>query len=122
MGLCIEVLDDAIRIHGKPEIFNTDQGCHFTRVSIHRCTQKNDIRISMDGKGRWMDNVFVERLWRSLKYEEVYLYAYNNINAATTGINNWMIFFNEIRRHSNLDQHTTDQVYYNLPSGLPLAA
>jgi putative transposase len=121
-AFCIEALDEALRIHGKPEIFNTDQGCQFTSEAFTNVLKNNEIQISMDGKGRWMDNVFVERLWRSLKYEEVYLKAYDDINAATIGINNWMIFFNERRRHSSLDRYTPDQVYYNLPSGLPLAA
>ena len=76
----------------------------------------------MDGKGRWMDNVFVERLSRGLKYEEVYLHAYGNVAAATAGIGKWIEFFNLRRRHTSLDRKTPDQVYYNQPSGLPRAA
>ena len=103
-------------------IFNTDQGSQFTSEAFTGVLKEHGIRISMDGKGRWMDNVFVERLWRSLKYEEVYLKAYDSVAAAETGIERWLNFFNQRRRHSRLDRHTPDQVYYNLPSGLPLAA
>ena len=119
---CVEALEEALSQHGKPDIFNTDQGCQFTSEGFTDVLKNNDIRISMDGKGRWMDNVFVERLWRSLKYEEVYLKAYDNVVAATAGIGQWIEFFNQRRRHFSLDRHTPDQVYYNQPSGLPLAA
>lgn len=119
---CVEALEEAISEHGKPEIFNSDQGCQFTSEPFTRVLKANGIRISMDGKGRWMDNVFVERLWRSLKYEEVYLKAYDNVAEANTGIGKWIEFFNQRRRHTSLDRKTPDQVYYNLPSGLPRAA
>ena len=76
----------------------------------------------MDGKGRWMDNVFIERLWRSLKYEEVYLKAYDSVADATFGIDTWMTFYNQSRRHASLNRMTPDQVYYDQPSGLPIAA
>jgi len=82
----------------------------------------NGIKISMDGKGRWMDNVFIERLWRSLKYEEVYLKAYDSVAQARQDIDDWLMFYNEERRHSSLSRMTPDQVYYDLPSGLPIAA
>lgn len=119
---CVEALEDALVNHGKPEIFNSDQGCQFTSEAFTDVLKAHSIQISMDGKGRWMDNVFVERLWRSLKYEEVYLKAYDSVAAAETGIERWLNFFNQRRRHSRLDRHTPNQVYYNLPSGLPLAA
>lgn len=119
---CVEALQDALECHGKPAIFNTDQGCQFTSEAFTDVLKANDILISMDGKGRWMDNVFVERLWRSLKYEEVYLHAYDNVAAATAGIGKWMKFFNQRRRHTSLDRKTPDQVYYDLSSGLPRAA
>ena len=80
------------------------------------------VRISMDGKGRWRDNVFIERLWRSLKYEEIYLKAYESVALAEKGIGDWMSFYNQERRHASLGRMTPDQVYYNLPSGLPKAA
>jgi putative transposase len=119
---CVEALEEALSRHGKPEIFNTDQGCQFTSEAFTEVLKNNGIRISMDGKGRWMDNVFIERLWRSLKYEEVYLKAYDNVVEANTGIGKWIEFFNQRRRHTSLDRKTPDQVYYNLPSGLPRAA
>ena len=80
------------------------------------------IKISMDGKGRGMDNIFVARLWRSLKYEEVYLKAYDSVAQARQGIDDWLMFYNEERRHSSLSRMTPDQMYYDLPSGLPIAA
>ena len=119
---CVEALQEALARHGKPEIFNSDQGCQFTSDVFTGVLKEPDIRISMDGKGRWLDNVFVERLWRSLKYEEVYLKAYDSVAEATSGIGKWLEFFNRRRRHASLDRRTADQVYYDLPSGLPLVA
>jgi len=119
---CIEALEEAIETYGKPEIFNSDQGCQFTSEDFTRVLKDHQIRISMDGKGRWMDNVFIERLWRSLKYEEVYLKAYDTVAEARRSIGNWMDFYNEERRHASLGRMTPDQVYYDLPSGLPKAA
>ena len=119
---CIEALEEALAIHGTPDIFNTDQGCQFTSESFTDVLKAHGIKISMDGKGRWMDNVFIERLWRSLKYEEVYLKAYDTVSQATQGIGDWMEFYNQDRRHASLDRMTPDQVYYDLPSELPMAA
>ena len=119
---CIEALEEALATHGTPDIFNTDQGCQFTSESFTDVLKAHGIQISMDGKGRWMDNVFIERLWRSLKYEEVYLKAYDTVSQATQGIGDWMDFYNQDRRHASLDRMTPDQVYYDLPSGLPMAA
>lgn len=119
---CVEALKDALVNHGKPEILNSDQGCPFTSEALTDVLKAHRIQISMDGKGRWMDNVFVERLWRSLKYEEASLKAYDSVATADTGIERWPNFFNQRRRHIRLNRHTPDQVYYNLPSGLPLAA
>ena len=119
---CIEALEEALSFHGKPDIFNSDQGCQFTSEEFIDVLKDNGVRISMDGKGRWMDNVFIERLWRSLKYEEVYLKAYDTVAQAQKGIEGWMIFYNQERRHASLGRMTPDQVYYNLPSGLPKAA
>ena len=101
----------ALARHGKPEIFNSDQGCQFTSDAFTGVLKEHDIRISMDGKGRWLDNVFVERLWRSLKYEEVYLKACDSVAEATSGIGKWFGFFNRRRRHASLDRRTPDQVY-----------
>jgi putative transposase len=84
--------------------------------------KERKIAISMDGKGRWIDNVFIQRLWRNLKYEEVYLNAYDTVAQATQGIAEWMRFYNQDRRYASLNRMTPDQVYYDLPSGLPMAA
>jgi len=119
---CVEALEEALARYGTPEIFNSDQGCQFTSEDFTDVLKDYGIKISMDGKGRWMDNVFIERLWRSLKYEEVYLKAYDTVAQATQGIGDWMNFYNQDRRHASLDRMTPDQVYYDLPSGLPMAA
>jgi putative transposase len=119
---CVEALEEALANYGTPEIFNSDQGCQFTSEDFTDVLKDNGIKISMDGKGRWMDNVFIERLWRSLKYEEVYLKAYDSVAQARQGIGAWLMFYNEERRHASLSRMTPDQVYYDLPSGLPIAA
>jgi putative transposase len=107
---CVEALEEALAKFGGPEIFNTDQGAQFTGSDFIGVLRKHQIRISMDGKGRWRDNVFVERLWRSVKYEEVYLHAYESVSAARTGIARYMQFFNAWRPHSSLDRRTPDVV------------
>ena len=119
---CVEALEEALANYGTPEIFNSDQGCPFTSEDFTDVLKDNGIKISMDGKGRWMDNVFIERLWRSLKYEEVYLKAYDSVAQAKQGIDDWLMFYNEERRHASLSRMTPDQVYYDLPAGLPIAA
>jgi putative transposase len=119
---CVEALEEALANYGTPEIFNSDQGCQFTSEDFTEVLKDNGIKISMDGRGRWMDNVFIERLWRSLKYEEVYLKAYDSVAQARRGIDDWLMFYNEERRHASLGRMTPDQVYYDLPSGLPMAA
>jgi putative transposase len=119
---CIEALEEALANHGTPDIFNSDQGCQFTSEGFTGVLKEHKIDISMDGKGRWIDNVFIERLWRSLKYEEVYLKAYDTVAQAQQGIGRWMSFYNTDRRHASLSRMTPDQVHYDLPSGLPIAA
>ncbi len=119
---CIEALEEAVANYGTPDIFNSDQGCQFTSEDFTGALKAHGVKISMDGKGRWMDNVFIERLWRSLKYEEVYLKAYDTVAHARQSIGEWMNFYNQDRRHASLGRMTPDQVYYNLPSELPLAA
>ncbi len=119
---CIEALEEAVTNYGTPDIFNSDQGCQFTSEDFTGALKAHGVKISMDGKGRWMDNVFIERLWRSLKYEEVYLKAYDTVDHAKQSIGEWMNFYNQDRRHASLGRMTPDQVYYDLPSGLPLAA
>jgi len=111
-SFCIEALEEAIENYGVPEIFNTDQGSQFTSDDFTSVLKENDIRISMDGKGRWIDNVFVERLWRSVKYEEVYLKAYDDIRGARASLGTYFDFYNMERRHQSLDRQTPDQVYY----------
>lgn len=119
---CLEAVQEAIDRYGKPEIFNTDQGSQFTSQEFTGLLKENGIAISMDGKGCWRDNVFVERLWRSVKYEEVYLHAYDTVSAAKAGLQRYFMRYNQIRPHSSLDGKTPDEFYYeNLPV-LPLAA
>ena len=108
---CAEALEEALRGFGRPEIFNTDQGSQFTSDDFIGVLKKSQIKISMDGKGRCMDNVFVERLWRSLKYEEVYLHAYASVSEAKSGIGAWLHFYNEERPHQTHDYRTPRQVY-----------
>jgi putative transposase len=109
---CVETLEDAMACHGKPDIFNTDQGSQFTGQAFTGVLAGNGIAISMDGKGAWRDNVFVERLWRSVKYEEVYLRAYDDVSAARVSISRYLDFYNARRPHSSLDGMTPDQAYF----------
>ena len=108
---CVEALEEALAQYGKPEIFNTDQGCQFTSTELTGVLERGGITISMDGKGRCMDNIFVERLWRSLKYEEVYLHAYASVAEAKAGIGAWLRFYNEERQHQSLGYRTPRQIY-----------
>jgi putative transposase len=114
---CIEAVQEAIATHGKPEIFNTDQGSQFTDHDfVQLIRQEHDIALSMDGKGCWRDNVFVERFWRSLKYEEVYLHAYESTSEARRAIGKYIDFYNALRPHSALDGRTPDAVYFTSPA------
>ena len=108
---CLDAVREAITRYGPPEIFNTDQGCQFTSQAFTGLLNDHGIQISMDGTGRWRDNVFVERLWRSLKYEEVYLHAYETVGAAHEGMARYLTFYNQQRPHRALDGKTPDQVY-----------
>jgi putative transposase len=112
-AFCIEAVEDALARYPKPEIFNTDQGSQFTSTDFTDMLKDAKIKISMDGKGAWRDNVFVERLWRSVKYEEVYLHAYKSVSEARAGIGRYLAFYNTRRPHSSLDRMTPDQVYFN---------
>src|SRR5664280_1498445 len=116
-AFCVETLEDALARHGRPDIFNTDQGSQFTGSVFTGMLTNHDIAISMDGKGAWRDNVFVERLWRSVKYEEVYLRAYETVGEAQASIGRYLDFYNGRRPHSSLDGRTPDQAYFN---SLPL--
>jgi len=109
---CIEAVEEALARYGRPEIFNTDQGSQFTATTFSEVLRRNEIAISMDGKGAWRDNVFVERLWRSIKYEEVYLRAYDSVAEARTSIGRYLAFYNGRRPHSSLDRRTPDQAYF----------
>ena len=115
-AFCVETLEDALARHGKPEIFNTDQGSQFTGSAFTGVLASNAIAISMDGKGAWRDNVFIERLWRSVKYEEVYLRAYQSVSEARHSIGRYFDFYNGRRPHQSLDDATPDQAYFNQPS------
>ena len=119
-SFCVEALEEAMAKHGKPEIFNTDQGSQFTCPAFTGVLERNGIRISMDGKGAWRDNVFVERLWRTIKYEEVYLRAYESVSAAREGIGRYLDLYNRRRPHSALDGMTPDQAYYGQESIPPI--
>jgi putative transposase len=114
-AFCVETLEDALARHGRPEIFNTDQGSQFTGSAFTGLLADHGIAISMDGKGAWRDNVFVERLWRSVKYEEVYLRAYETVGEARSSIGRYLDFYNGRRPHSSLDDRTPDQAYFDLP-------
>ncbi len=119
---CIEVVEEALAKHGTPEIFNTDQGSQFTSTDFIKVLASREIKISMDGKGAWRDNIFVERLWRSIKYEEVYLRAYASVSEARVGIGRYLTFYNSRRPHSSLDGRTPDQAYFNQPMPKAVAA
>ena len=109
---CIEAVEEALVRYGTPEVFNTDQGSQFTSMAFTGLLQANGIAISMDGKAAWRDNVFVERLWRSVKYEEVYLHAYASVAEARVGLGRYLNFYNGRRPHSSLGARTPDQAYF----------
>ncbi len=119
-SFCVEALEEALARHGKPDIFNTDQGSQFTGAAFTGVLARNDIRISMDGKGAWRDNVFVERLWRTIKYEEVYLRAYDSVSDARQSIGRYLDLYNRRRPHSSLDGQTPDQAYWGHDSMPPI--
>jgi putative transposase len=111
-AFCVEALQEALAKHGQPEIFNTDQGSQFTSEGFTTPLKALGVQISMDGKGAWRDNVFVERLWRSVKYEEVYLHAYDSVGQAKAAIARYFAFYNAVRPHSSLDTQTPDEYYF----------
>lgn len=108
---CVAALEEAIGLYGCPEIFNTDQGSQFTSADWTGVLKQHGIRISMDGKGRWIDNVFIERLWRSLKYECVYLHAFADLRDATRHLDHWFTYYNRERTHSSLGDWTPEEAY-----------
>ncbi len=113
ISFCLEALEEALLKNGKPEIFNTDQGSQFTSEAFTSVLKREGIRISMDGRGRWRDNVFVERVWKSIKYEEVYLRAYHSVSEARASLSRYIDFYNTRRPHSSLKAQTPDQVYFH---------
>lgn len=118
---CVDALKEALSKYGRPGIFNTDQGSQFTSHEFTQALKDADVRISMDGKGRWRDNVMIERLWRTLKYNCVYLNAWETGSEARDGIGKWFERYNERRPHSSLDDKTPDEAYFNLPrAGYPV--
>ena len=119
---CVEALEEALERHGKPEIFNSDQGSQFTGINFITVLKDAKIAISMDGKGAWRDNVFVERLWRTVKYEEIYLRAYCSVSEARASIGRYPCFYNGTRPHSSLGGRTPDKAYLNQPTPIPAAA
>lgn len=112
-AFCVEALEEALARHGKPGVFNTDQGSQFTGGNFTGVLLKAGVAISMDGRGAWRDNVFVERLWRSIKYEEVYLRAYDTVGEARASIGRYLTFYNGQRPHSSLDRKTPDEAYFD---------
>ena len=112
-SFCIDAVEEAIARYGCPQIFNTDQGSQFTSAEFTSVLTNNSISISMDGKGAWRDNVFVERFWRTIKYEEVYLHAYESVGEARQSIGRYLAFYNARRPHTALDGRTPDQAYFN---------
>jgi putative transposase len=121
VDFCLDAVEEALAKHGRPTIFNTDQGSQFTSSAFTGLLLENKIAISMDGRGAWRDNVFVERLWRSVKYEEVYLRAYTNVGEARAALGRYLNFYNVLRPHSSLDAQTPDHAYFN-HQPLPAAA
>ena len=119
---CVDALEEALARHGSPGIFNTDQGAQFTAGAFTDVLKVHGVQISMDGKGRWMDNVFVERLWRSVKYEDVYLRAYETPAELRTGLDRYFHFYNARRGHAALDRRTPDEVYFGITSSLKKVA
>ena len=111
---CVSALEEAIRLHGRPEIFNTDQGSQFTSHAFTKTLEDNDIRISMDGRGNFRDNIFIERLWWTVKYQYLYLHAFNDGAELRQGLRDWFRFYNKERFHQSLDDKTPDEVYNGL--------
>lgn len=119
---CLDAVNEALANYGTPEIFNTDQGCQFTSHEFTGLLHHQGIRVSMDGKGCWRDNVFVERLWRTVKYEEVYLKAYDSVAQAKSSLKTYLDFYNTQRPHQRLDGKTPEEVYFANRPQLPVAA
>ncbi len=113
---CVEALQEAIKKYGCPEIFNTDQGSQFTSESFTGALKDNNIKISMDGRGRYLDNIFIERLWWTVKYQYLFLRTFDNGSDLRKGLGQWFQFYNEERSHQKLDDHTPNEIFYGLPN------
>jgi putative transposase len=120
-SFCVDAVEEAIANFGAPAIFNTDQGCQFTSVAFTDTLKNHGIAISMDGKGCWRDNVFIERLWRTVKYEEIYLRAYDSVSQARDSLSRYFDIYNAKRTHASLARRTPNEVYFN-QQPLPMAA
>lgn len=112
VGFCVEALNEALENYPAPEIFNSDQGSQFTAAEFTSVLLENNIRISMDGRGRALDNVFIERFWRSLKQEKIYLMELSSVHEARLAVNDYMEFYNQNRKHQSLNYNTPDQIYF----------
>ena len=111
-GFCVSALERALRLHGKPDIFNTDQGSQYTGAAFTRVLKDHGVRISMDGKGRAMDNIMVERLWRTVKYEDIYIKDYETVEDLIKGLRKYFWFYNNERPHQGLGDRTPAEVYF----------
>jgi putative transposase len=116
-GFCVDCLEEAIRAYGTPEIFNSDQGSQFTSDAFTGVLINNDVTISMDGRGQALDNIFVERLWRTVKYEEVYLKQHDSVQSLLLGLTDYFVFYNQERRHQSLGYKTPSVVYQTATGG-----
>lgn len=121
-SFCLDALEEARALYGAPEIFNMDQGSQFTSEEFISAMESRGVRISMDGKGRWKDNIFIERLWKSVKYEEVYLKAYDSLGEARNQLEAYFDYYNHQRRYQGPDRRTPDEVYFGTLSQTPVAA
>jgi putative transposase len=121
-AFCVNALEEALSRFGTPEIFNTDQGAQFTSNAFTKVLKDNDIAISMDGRGRCQDNIFIERLWWTLKHQYIYLHSFDTGKSLRRGLGKWIQYYNLVRGHSSLDDKTPDEVYYGLPHPFAEAA
>ena len=119
---CVAALEEALLQHGRPEIFNTDQGAQFTSQAFTGLLKSHEVQISMDGRGRVQDNIFIERLWWSIKYQYLYLWTFDNGAQLRQGLSQWFQLYNQERSHQALDNLTPDEVYYGLPHPFAEAA
>jgi putative transposase len=116
-AFCLDALDEAIRLYGRPDIFSSDKGCQFTSIEFTNRLKAAGAQISMDGRGRALDNISVERLWRSVKYEDIYLHDYTTVPEAILGLRKYFVFYNTERQHQSLDYRTPQEVYEDRQDG-----